>query len=94
MLRAEKAWYRYATVCLRQLMVVHAGGHDARLAPAPGNLLYQIGTYLYQLAIAFATTSRKAQKSFGVADRTIAACTIAQMPHCWPCLMASQWCEI
>ena len=46
MLRAEKAWYRYATVCLRQLMAVHAGGHDARLAPAPGNLLYQIGTYL------------------------------------------------
>ena len=33
-------------------MVVHAGGHYARLAPDPGNLLYQIGTYIYQLAIA------------------------------------------
>ena len=33
------------------MMVVHAGGNDARLAPAPGNLFYQIGTYLYQLDV-------------------------------------------
>ena len=33
------------------MMVVHAGGNDARLAPAPGKLFYQIGTYLYQLDV-------------------------------------------
>ena len=33
------------------MMVVHAGGNDARLAPAPGNLFYQSGTYLYQLDV-------------------------------------------
>ena len=32
---------------VEQVMVVHAGGHDARLAPAPGNLFYKIGTYLF-----------------------------------------------
>ena len=38
---------------VEQVMAVHAGGTtDARLAPTPGpNLFYQIGTYLYQLAI-------------------------------------------
>ena len=30
---------------------LHAGGNDARLAPAPGNLFYQSGTYLYQLDV-------------------------------------------
>ena len=40
---------------VEQVMAVHAGGNkDARLAPTPGpNLLYKIGTYLYQLATRF-----------------------------------------
>jgi hypothetical protein len=58
---------------VEQVIDVLTGGHDARLAPAPGNLFYKIGTYLYELATAFATTQMSACCR-PCSERAICAC--------------------
>ena len=80
---------------VEQVMAVHAGGTtDARLAPTPGpNLFYQIGTYLYQLAIRLChQITQGAKELWGSGSqyssmryRTDAA--MLAMPHGWPMVL-------
>jgi hypothetical protein len=65
----------------------HAGGNDARLAPAPGKLFYLIGTYLYQLDVNLcrSTGEPMVEGKFGWAQHAVSQPGV-QLP-CWLWLM-------